>query len=148
LAVLTFGLVLAGYGVAFGYSAAQPRAASGDAALADWLAGHGLRYGLGEASANIVTLDSGGQTGVGAVAVRKGRVRPLPYQSSAAAYDPWRHDATFLIAGAPAARAGDVAEEIPAAAVRATFGRPARVYRFDGFTVDVWDVNLLTKMPG
>ena len=50
--------------------------------------------------------------------------------------------------GAPAARAGDVAEEIPAAAVRATFGRPARVYRFDGFTVDVWDVNLLTKMGG
>jgi hypothetical protein len=35
---------------------------------------------------------------------------------------------------------------VPAAAVRATFGPPARVYRFDGFTVDAWDVNLLTKM--
>jgi hypothetical protein len=30
--------------------------------------------------------------------------------------------------------------------VRATFGRPAGVYRFDGYTVDSWNVNLLTKM--
>jgi hypothetical protein len=139
---------MAGYGIAFGYSAAQPGAASGDAVLADWLVGHGLRYGLGGASANIVTLDSGGRTGAAAVTVGKGRVRPLLYQSSAAAYDPERHDATFLVAGAPAARAGDVAEDIPSAVVRATFGPPARVYRFDGFTVDVWDVNLLTKMRG
>jgi hypothetical protein len=148
LAVLAFGLLLAGYAVAFGYSAAQPWAVSADEVLADWLVGHGLRYGLGGASANIVTVDSGGRTGVGAVTVRDGQVRPLLYQSSAAAYDPRRHDATFLIAGAPAARAGDAAEAIPAAAVRATFGRPARSYRFDGFTVEVWNVNLLTKMRG
>jgi hypothetical protein len=146
LAVLAFGLVLAGYGVAFGWSAAQPRAVSGDEVLADWLVGHGLRYGLGGASANVVTVDSGGRTGVEGVTVRNGRVRPQLYQSSAAAYEPWQHDATFLVAGAPAPRAGDAAEAIPAAAVRATFGRPARVYRFDGFTVDVWNVNLLTKM--
>ncbi|MCW2893749.1 MAG: hypothetical protein JWO75_3238 [Actinomycetia bacterium] len=41
-----------------------------------------------------------------------------------------------------------MAGEIPAAAVRANFGRAAPVYRFDGFTVDAWDVNLLTKMGG
>lgn len=76
------------------------------------------------------------------------RQRALLFQSSAGAYDPWRHDATFLVAGAPTARAGDAAEAIPAAAVRATFGHPARVYRFGGFTVDVWNVNLLTKMRG
>jgi hypothetical protein len=35
-----------------------------------------------------------------------------------------------------------------AAAVRATFGQPARVYRFDGFTIEAWNVNLLTKMRG
>jgi hypothetical protein len=148
VAVAAAGVVLAGYAGAFGYSAAQPGAVSGDEVLADWLVGHGLRYGLGGASANIVAVDSGGRTGVGAVTVRDGRVRPLLYQSSAAAYDPRRHDATFLIAGAPAARAGDAAEAIPAAAVRATFGRPARSYRFDGFTVEVWNVNLLTKMRG
>jgi hypothetical protein len=143
-------LVVAGYGVAFGYSAAAGKAGAGsaDAVLAGWLAGHGLRYGLGGASANIVSLESGGRTGVAAVTVSKGRVRPLLYQSSVAAYDPGLHDATFVVTRAPAARAGDAGEDIPAAAVRATFGPPARVYRFDGFTVDVWDVNLLTTMRG
>jgi hypothetical protein len=146
LAVVAVGLVLTGYGIAFAYSAAQPRAVNGDEVLADWLAGHGLGYGLGGASANVVTVDSGGRTEVAPVAVRDGRVRPLLYQSSAAAYDPRQHDATFLITGAPAARAGDAAEAIPAAAVRATFGQPARMYRFDGFTIEAWNVNLLTKM--
>jgi hypothetical protein len=148
LAVVAVGLVLTGYGIAFGYSAAQPRAVNGDEVLADWLAGHGLRYGLGGASANVVTVDSGGRTGVAPVAVRDGRVRPLLYQSSAAAYDPRQHDATFLITGAPAARAGDAPEAIPAAAVLATFGQPTRMYRFDGFTIEAWNVNLLTKMHG
>jgi len=116
-----------------------------------WSAIHHLcagRYGLGGAAANIVTVDSGGRAGVEAVTVRDGRVRPLLYQSAAAAYDPRRHYATFLIAGAPAARAGDAAGAVPAAAVRATFGRPARSYRFDGFTIEAWNVNLLTKMHG
>jgi hypothetical protein len=146
LAVLAFALVLAAYGVAFGYSAARPPAAGPEAVLADWLAGHGLRYGLGGASANIVTADSGGRAEVATVTVSKGRVRPLLYQSSVAAYDPGLHRATFVVTGVPAARSGASAEAIPAAAVRATFGPPARVYRFDGFTVGVWDVNLLTKM--
>lgn len=72
-------------------------------------------------------------------------MRPLLYQSPAGAYDPGRHRATFVVTGAPGARPGAAAEDIPAAAVRATFGPPMHVYRFDGFTVAVWDVNLLTK---
>jgi hypothetical protein len=31
------------------------------------------------------------------------------------------------------------------AVVRASFGEQKHVYRFDGYTIDVWDVNLLTK---
>jgi hypothetical protein len=146
LAGLAFVFVLGGYGVALGYSAAQPSAASADAVLADWLAGHGLRYGLGAASANILTTQSGGKAQVAAVTVSNGRVRPLLYQSPVAAYDPALHRATFVVTGAPAARPGAAGERIPAAAVRATFGPPTHVYRFDGFTVDVWNVNLLTKV--
>jgi hypothetical protein len=145
---MAFALVLAGYAGALGYSAARPPAAAPDAALADWLAGHGLRYGLAQASANLLTLDSGARTAVAAVTVSKGHVRPLLYQSPAPAYDPGRHRATFVVTEAPAARPGAAAEVIPAAAVRATFGPPMHVYRFDGFTVAVWDVNLLTKMRG
>jgi hypothetical protein len=81
-------------------------------------------------------------------AVARFASRPACASSPAAAYDPRRHDATFLIAGAPAARAGDAAEAIPAATARATFGRPTRSYRFDGFTIEAWNVNLLTKMHG
>ena len=142
---MAFAVGLAGYAGALGYSAARPPAAAPDAALADWLAAHGLRYGLAQASANLLTLDGGARAEVATVTVIKGRVRPLLYQSSAGAYDPGRHRATFVVTGAPAARPGAAAEVIPAAAVRATFGPPMHVYRFDGFTVAVWDVNLLTK---
>ena len=146
LAGLTFGFVLAGYAVAFGYSAAQPSAGPGDEVLAGWLVAHGMHYGLGGAAANIVTAESGGRAVVEAVTVRDGHMGPLLYQSETEAYDPRRHVATFLVAGTPADRPGDSAESVPAAAVRASFGPPARVYRFHGFTVDAWDVNLLTKM--
>ena len=55
--------------------------------------------------------------------------------------------AAFLVVRSPAATAVDAAEAVPA---RATFGPPARVYRFcvyrfSGYVVDAWDVNLLTK---
>jgi hypothetical protein len=145
---LAFALGIAGYASALGCAAAQPAAAGPDTVLAGWLAGHGLRYGLGGASANLVTVDSGGRVTVATVAVTSGRVRPHLYQAAAGSYDPRRRDATFLVAAAPPARAGDAAEVVPAAAVRATFGPPARVYRFAGFAVDVWGVNLLTKMHG
>jgi len=46
----------------------------------------------------------------------------------------------------PPAQPGDAADTVPDAAVRATFGPPARTYRFDGYTVLVWNVNLLTRM--
>ncbi len=140
---------MAGYAGAFGYSAAQAGGAGAGAVLAGWLAGHGLRYGLGGASANVVTVDSGGRAerGAGHGARGAGAAAAVPVVGRAPMI-PRRHDATFLVTGAPAARPGDAAEAIPAAAVRATFGPPARVYRFDGFTVAVWDVNLLTKMHG
>jgi hypothetical protein len=35
---------------------------------------------------------------------------------------------------------------LPYPAVRAAFGRPTRSYRFDGYEVLVWNVNLLTRM--
>jgi hypothetical protein len=65
-----FFLVIARYTSAFGYSAAQAAAPGQDSALAGWLVAHGLRYGLGQSSANVVTLDSGaggGPAGRGAL---------------------------------------------------------------------------------
>lgn len=96
--------------------------------------------------ANVVTADNGARTVVVEVTVSQGRVRPLLYQSSAEAYDPQLPAATFLMAGTPAAGAGDSAATIPAAAVCATFGPADSMYRFDGYTRDIWNVNLLTRM--
>jgi hypothetical protein len=139
-------LVIAGYMSAFGYSAAQRATPGEDSALAGWLVAHGLRYGLGQSSANVVTVETGARVEVVPVTVAGGRVRVLLYQSSAAAYDPRLHDADFLITRVPAGRSGETAVTVPDAAVRATFGPPARTYRFDGYTVLVWNVNLLTRM--
>jgi len=139
-------LVIAGYMTAFGYSAAQGATPGQDSALAGWLVAHGLRYGLGESSANVVTVETGARVEVAPVAVAGGRVRALLYQSSAADYDPRLHDADFLVTRVPPAESGDAAQTVPDGAVRATFGPPARSYRFDGYTVLVWNVNLLTRM--
>ena len=141
-------LVVAGYGGALGYSAAQASRPGQYSALADWLVAHGLRYGLGDgASANVVTVDSGGRVTVEPTQVRMGHVEGFLYQSSAAAFDALGHDANFLVTQTPAIGPGYPAETTaPYPAVLATFGRPARAYRFDGYAVLVWNVNLLTRL--
>jgi hypothetical protein len=143
---LLLSAVLACYGAALGYGAAQPAVPPRNAVLASWLTAHHLRYGLAGAPANITTVDSGGRVGLAVVAVSGGRVRARLYQSKLPAYDPRLHDANFLVAGAPADGAGYAPEYIPAPVARRTFGPPARVYHFHGYTVMVWDVNLLTRL--
>lgn len=140
------GAVLACYAAALGYGAAEPAVPGQDAGLASWLVAHGLRYGLGEAVSNVTTVDSGGRVGLAVVTVRGGRVVPLLYQSRASDYDARLHDATFLVASAPAYARGDSREEIPLAAVLGTFGPPARVYYFSGYTVMTWKDNLLDRL--
>jgi len=149
-ALLLLSAVLACYGAALGYGAAQPPVPPRNAVLAGWLTAHHLRYGLAGAPANITAVDSGGRVGVAVVAVSGGRVRARLYQSKLPAYDPRLHNANFLVAGAPADGAGYAPEYIPVPVARRTFGPPARVYHFHGYTVMVWDVNLLTLLgrPG
>jgi hypothetical protein len=78
-------------------------------------------------------------------ATSDGAAQTLLYQSSKAAYDARLHDAVFLVTGTPADGAGYRPQDVPAAAVLATFGAPGRVYRYAGYTVSVWNVNLLTR---
>ena len=73
-----------------------------------------------------------------------GRLVPYEWETDDAGYDPSRHDATFVVADGPA--------QLPwaqSAALR-TFGRPARIYSYDGYTIMVWDTNLLSRLghPG
>jgi hypothetical protein len=143
-----FCLLAAGYVGAFWYSAAQAARPGQYAALADWLVAHGLRYGLaGAPVANVVTVDSGGRVMVEPTQVRMGHLAAVLYQSSVDAFSPWQHNADFLVTQTPAIGPGYPAQTAaPHSAVLATFGRPARTYRFDGYTVLVWNVNLLTRL--
>jgi hypothetical protein len=143
---LLLSAVLACYAAALGYGAAQPAVPPRNAVLASWLTAHHLRYGLAGAVANITTVDSGGRAELAVVAVSGGQVRARLYQSKLPAYDPRLHYANFLVAGAPADGAGYAPESIPLPVARRTFGPPARVYHFHGYTVMVWDVNLLTRL--
>jgi hypothetical protein len=44
--------------------------------------------------------------------------------------------------------ADGTADVIPRAEILALAGRPARTYRFQSFTIMVWDANLLTLLGG
>jgi hypothetical protein len=142
--VLATGLAaLACYAAALGYGAAQPAAPPQGADLARWLSAHHLRYGLGGVVSNITSVQSSGQVRVAIVSVKGGRVAARHYQSAGSWYDPKRHDATFLVAAAPGPGHGDAADRMPPQTVLRTFGPPAHVYHFSGYTVMIWDRNLL-----
>ena len=137
LAVLT-----AGYLATLGLGAAQAAVPPVSESLATWLAAHQLTDGLaGYWQANSTTVASRGQIVVSAV-VQDSSDRLVPYQweTDDANYDPARHYANFVVAGGPTGLPGWSAE--------LTFGRPARVYQADGYTIMVWNTNILAKLSG
>jgi hypothetical protein len=136
-------VVVAGYLAALGYGAAQPAAAPANQPLVAWLVGHGFREGLaGYWEANSTTVSSGGRVLVaGVTRARDGDLVPYQWETNDLNYDPALHYANFVVAGGP-----DPVHDAKASAIL-TFGPPQRVYRFDGYTVMVWDTNLLRKLP-
>jgi hypothetical protein len=141
LAVVTIG-----YLATLAYGAAQRPAPLTNQPLAAWLVAHGLSDGLASYwQANSTTLGSGGRVRVSGVTVGPGdEFVPYEWETDDAAYSPSRYDATFLVADGPAQLAG-----ARPAALR-TFGRPERIYSYDGYTIMVWDTNLLRRLghPG
>ena len=90
-------------------------------------------------------LASGGRVRLSGVAVTPdGEFVPYEWETDDSRYDPSRHDATFMVADGPAQLAW-----VRSAALR-TFGPPQRTYRHDGYTIMVWDANLLSRLgyPG
>ena len=151
-AVLRYGLcaVLASYAAMLGYDAAQPPSPPQYAGLAAWLSAEHLTDGLsGYHQANIATLESGG-----AVTLRA--VRPAPggligaytWNASATWFDPVGQRANFLVLTAPGAPAAAAGEGMTVGQATATFGRPARTYRYGEYVILVWprDENLLDRL--
>ena len=133
-----------------GYAAAQPPAPPQYAGLAAWLPAEHLTEGLsGYHQANIVTLETGGAVSLRAVhRTRSGRIGAYAWNASAAWLDPARRTANFLVLTVPGASAAAGGAGMTSAEATATFGRPARVYRYDEYLILVWPraENLLARL--
>ena len=143
LKTLRYGLaaVLACYAGMLGYAAAQPAAAPQYADLTAWLTSHHLTSGLsGYSQANIVTATSGGTVSLRPVAAAGKYVTARTWNASSTWFDPARHDADFLVLSTFGAY------EVSGANAVATFGRPAKVYRYRDYTIMVWHENLLARL--
>ena len=68
------------------------------------------------------------------------RLVPYRWESDLASYDPARHYANFVVTDGPAVWPG------MQQSAQLTFGRPARSYRFDGYTILVWNTNVLAGL--
>jgi hypothetical protein len=139
-------LLAGGYLAALGFGAAQPARPAQNEPLAAWLTAHGLTGGLATYwQANSTNVDSHGHLVLGAV-VQDVRDRLVPYlwETDTANYDPARRYANFVVADGPSALPG------MKLSAQLTFGPPAHVYQAGGYTVMVWDKNLLAELddPG
>jgi hypothetical protein len=140
--VPVLAVLAAGYLASLGYGAAQASVPAANEPLASWLLAHRLTDGLADYwQANSATADSGRRVLLSAV-VRDAFDKLVPYQweTDDAGYDPARHYANFVVADGPLPLPGmQISAEL-------TFGRPRRIYRADGYTVMVWDANLLARL--
>jgi hypothetical protein len=129
---------------ALGYGATRPAAANPEQALAGWLADHHLTTGLGTYTEdNVTTLDSGGGVRLRTVSwPRSGRAVPRLYQTSASWFDPRTAYANFVVTGT----ANGAADLIPRGEILALAGAPTRTYRFQSFTIMIWNKNLLALL--
>ena len=131
---------LACYCAMLGFAVARQQTPPSNAALSAWLTRHDLRSGLASYwQASSVTLDSDGAIAMGAVVPNKaGRLAPRRWEEDMRLFDPRKHTADFLVT----VPGGSVT---PAVAV-ATFGPPAHVYHYEGYTIMVWHTNLLHRL--
>ena len=141
-ALLALAVVAGGYLGALAYDVAQPSAPPANQPLASWLVAHRLTGGLADYwQASSTTVDSDGRVLVSAVVLGDhGRLVSYQWETDDSDYNPSLHYANFVVANGPLPLSGAWS-----AALR-TFGHPQRVYRYDGYTIMVWDTNLLRRL--
>ena len=108
--------------------------------LAGWLEAHNLTYGLaGYWNAPPITVYSGGKVQVRQVYLNSTGFLPKVWGAKQQWYEASENDARFVVA--QQSPRGDMTQ----AAVISSFGKPAAIYQVDGYSVLVYDYNLLTK---
>jgi hypothetical protein len=140
--------VLAVYALAAIRLVALPSAPAENQPLSAWLAAHKLTYGLGDYwMADSISLDSGGSVRI--LPIKAGtEVWPYQWEDEPAWFDPARHIANFVVlpSGGVGPPPGPGPNPPAVASILATFGQPARAYFLTGYTVLVWDSNLLADL--
>jgi hypothetical protein len=136
--VLAVGLAC--YAAMLGWAATRDQAPPQNATLSSWLTGHGLRSGLaGYWQGTSVTLDSGGRIDmVSVVPVKGGRLAPRHWEADMRLTDSSTHSANFVVVVPGGTITGGQAIT--------SFGKPATVYRYQGYTIMVWRQNLLRRL--
>jgi hypothetical protein len=130
-----------GYLAALGYAATLPSLPGANTPLATWLTAHHLSEGLAEYwQANSTTLDTSGRILVSFAQVSNGRLVPGNWETRAQAYDPGRYDATFFAIKDSTATPGALAAAV------STFGSPLWTYHTTGYTILVWNTNVLRRL--
>jgi hypothetical protein len=121
-----------------GYAAAQPPLPSRDAPIADWLLAHHLSSGLsGYWNANITTLITGGKVHLAPLAT--GGTYGDLWVAKRAWFNPKVSYANFIVTTTKPESGNDV----PLKDVLSWYGKPAKSYQVDQYTVVVYDRNLL-----
>ena len=145
LAVGLLCVIWVGYVAGLGVELAAPSAPPQTAQLTSWLERHPLAgTGLGGYwQASVVTLTSGGTVAIRPVAGDNGWVGAHHGEISASWYDPARSTAHYVVLFRGAAEDPGYADT---RAVRATWGKPARVYHVGQYTIWYWPKNLLSTI--
>ena len=138
-------VVLAVYTASLLSYMARPAAPAQNQPLASWLAAHRMYYGLADYwMANSVTVDSGGRVAVRAIVASEYVSKPRLWECEPSWYSPTAHLANFV--ALPSYGPGPWQRAPSALAMVTTFGQPAQVYLLPGYTVLVWNYNLLTRL--
>jgi hypothetical protein len=120
--------------------AAQPIARSANLRLADFLAAHGLSYGLGGYwQSSAIALQTNGRVQIRTIKVRGGAVRPFPWETNLSWFDPARHRANFVVV-----QGNKDPATVPE--LERIFGMPTLTDHLGSFEILVYGKNLLTEV--
>ena len=130
---------LACYGVMLGFAAARPQATPNSASVSAWLTRHQLRNGVGGYwQASSVMLDTHGAISIGLVPPDAGGLASWHWEANTRLVNSALSSANFLITMS--------GESVTPARAELAFGRPARVYRYQDYTIMVWHKNILRAL--
>jgi hypothetical protein len=111
--------------------------------LSAWLEQHNLTYGLaGYWNSSPVTVYTGGRVAVRPITFdrRNGVFRPRTWNARSQWFDATKNDARFVVVGE------GQGDGVTVAQVENYFGEPVAIYLADGFSIMVYDHNLLTRV--